>query len=422
MADIVELFSLEYMTALGMTMLLLFLDSRYSRRLTALTVGGSALLVMAAVAALYQAAGLDMAMRVYPLAAHLPSLLLLLIFSRFRGWKMVFQLLSAVLFCMLIQHGAGLAYYLSGGSFLVMLLTYALLTAGVICFLIRFLRPLFLQTMTELNRGWWMICLIMAAYYAIIAYLIPGYVGFDRTATILKPSVSLLMVGFYSVLMSLFSSVQKEAEARHSANLTVLQLSALQSRIEAVQAAEHAIRMERHDLRHRLQAVAELVARGDEDAALRFLEAAQKRLDEKKEMRWCRPPILDAVLSSYFEQAGHHGIRVEASISLPDTLSTEEGELAIVVANSLENAIHANLELPPEQREIRCKMVGLPGIMLEISNPCTGNVSFDSNGLPVTRQEGHGLGIQSISAFCKKNGAVCHFDLIDGWFRFQLIL
>ena len=63
MADIVELFSLEYMTALGMTMLLLFLDSRYSRRLTALTVGGVALLVMAAVAALYQAAGLDTAMR-----------------------------------------------------------------------------------------------------------------------------------------------------------------------------------------------------------------------------------------------------------------------------------------------------------------------------------------------------------------------
>ena len=422
MADIVELFSLEYMTALGMTMLLLFLDSRYSWRLTALTVGGAALLVMAAVAALYQAAGLDMAMRVYSLAAHLPSLLLLLIFSRFRGWKMVFQLLSAVLFCMLIQHGAGLAYYLSGGSFLVMLLTYALLTAGVICFLIRFLRPLFLQTMTELNRGWWMICLIMAAYYAIIAYLIPGYVGFDRTATILKPSISLLIVGFYSVLISLFSSVQKEAKARHSANLTVLQLSALQSRMEAVQAAEHAIRMERHDLRHRLQAVAELMARGDEDAALRFLEAAQKRLDKEKEIRWCRPPILDAVLSSYFEQAGHHGIRVEASISLPDTLSTEEGELAIVVANSLENAIHANLELPPEQREIRCKMVGLPGIMLEISNPCTGNVSFDSNGLPVTRQEGHGLGIQSISAFCKKNGAVCQFDLADSWFRFRLIL
>ena len=44
----------------------------------------------------------------------------------------------------------GLAYYLSGGSFLVMLLTYALLTAGVICFLIRFLRPLFLLSLIHI--------------------------------------------------------------------------------------------------------------------------------------------------------------------------------------------------------------------------------------------------------------------------------
>ena len=253
---------------------------------------------------------------------------------------MVFQLLSAVLFCMLIQHGAGLAYYLSGGSFLVMLLTYALLTAGVICFLIRFLRPLFLQTMTELNRGWWMICLIMAAYYAIIAYLIPGYVGFDRTATILKPSVSLLMVGFYSVLMSLFSSVQKEAEARHSANLTVLQLSALQSRIEAVRAAEHAIRMERHDLRHRLQTV----QRSWWPGAIRtrrcaFLTPLKNGWTSKLKSGGAARPFWTPCSPPTLSRRGISGIRVEASISLPDTLSTEEGELAIVVANSLENAI-----------------------------------------------------------------------------------
>ena len=30
--------------------------------------------------------------------------------------------------------------------------------------------------------------------------------------------------------------------------------------------------------------------------------------------------------------------------------------------------------------------------------------------------------VQSISAFCHKNGAVCQFDLTDGWFRLRLIL
>ena len=184
--------------------------------------------------------------------------------------------------------------------------------------------------------------------------------------------------------------------------------------MEAVRAAEDAIRTERHDLRHRLQAVAELVSRGDKDAALDFLDAAQKRLDERKEIRWCRPPVLDAVFSSYFDQAQNQGILVEANIALPDTLPANEGELAIVLANALENAIHANLELPPELREIRCKMVGSPGVMLEISNPYTGEISFDSSGLPVAQREGHGMGIQSISAFCRKNGAVCRFDRTDG--------
>ena len=211
-------------------------------------------------------------------------------------------------------------------------------------------------------------------------------------------------------------------EARHSAQLSALQLSALQSRMEAVKTAEDAIRTERHDLRHRLQAVAELVSRGDRAAALEFLDAAQKRLDEQNSIRWCRPPVLDAVFSSYFDQAKNQGCRVEAEILLPDTLPVNEGELAIVLANALENAIHANLALPQEQREIRCKMVGSPGVMLELSNPCTGNVSFDSSGLPMAQREGHGLGVQSISAFCRKNGAVCAFDLTDGWFRFRLVL
>ena len=161
---------------------------------------------------------------------------------------------------------------------------------------------------------------------------------------------------------------------------------------------------------------------GDKDAALDFLNATQKHLDEQKAVLWCRPSVLDAVFSSYFDQANNQGIRVAAKISLPDTLTVDEDALVIVVANALENAIHANLVLPPDQRIIRCKMVGSPSIMLEISNPCNNNISFDRNGLPITQRNGHGLGVQSICAFCRKNGAVCQFNLTDGWFQLRLVL
>ena len=418
----VELFIMEYLTVLYMIMAFLFMDSRYSRRRTLFIVSSVTLLLMAAVAALYRTVDMDAAFWIFAMTIHIPLILLLFTLSRFRGWRLIFQQLSVVLFCTLIHHISGLIYYLSGSRFWVLVLSCAVLSAWVIWFLVRFLRPLFFQILLELHRGWWLICLVMAAYYIIAVYLIPGYAGFDPRSTFIKPAIGLMMLGVYSILMFFFTNIKNEMEIRHNAQISALQLSALQSRMEAVKAAEHAICTERHDLRHRLQTVAELVSRGDKDTALDFLDAAQKRLVEQKEVRWCRPPVLDAVFSSYFDQAENQGISVEATLSLPDTLPVNEGELAIVLANALENAIHANLVLPPEQRKLRCKMVGTPGVMLEISNPCTAVVTFDSNGLPVAQREGHGLGVQSISAFCHKNGAVCQFGLTDGWFQLRLVL
>ena len=418
----VELFIMEYLTVLYMIMAFLFMDSRYSRRRTLFIVSGVTLLLMAAVAALHRAVDMDAAFWIFAITIHIPLILLLFTLSRFRGWRLIFQQLSVVLFCTLIHHISGMIYYLSGSRFWVLVLSCVVLSTGVIWFLVRFLRPLFFQILLELHRGWWLICLAMATYYIIAVYLIPGYVGFELSSSIIKPAIALLMLGVYSILMFLFTSIKNEMDARHNAQLSALQLSALQSRMEAVQAAENVIRTERHDLRHRLQAVAELIARGNREEALAFLDVATKRLDAQKEVRWCHPPVLDAVFSSYFDQANNEGIHVTAKISLPDTLTVDEGALAIVVANALENAIHTNLKLPQKQREICCKMVGSPGIMLEISNPCNEDVTFDAEGLPVAHREGHGLGVQSISAFCQKNKAVYQFDLDDGWFRLRLVL
>ena len=418
----VELFIMAYLTVLYMIMAFLFMDSRYSRRRTLFIVSIVTLLLMAAVVALYRTVDMDAVFWLFAMTIHIPLILLFFTLSRFRGWRLIFQQLSVVLFCTLIHHISGLIYYLSGSRFWVLVLSCAVLSAWVIWFLVRFLRPLFFQILLELHRGWWLICLVMATYYIIAVYLIPGYAGFDRSSTILKPAVALLMLGFYSILIFLFTSIKNEMAARHNAQMSTLQLSALQSRMEAVKAAENAIRTERHDLRHRLQAVAELVSRGDKKSALEFLDAARKRLDERKAISWCRPPVLDAVFSSYFDQAKNQGIQVEAKIALPHALPVNEGELAIVLANALENAIHANQALPPEQRSIHCRMVGTPSIILELSNPCTGAVFFDSEGLPVAQREGHGLGVQSICTFCQKNGAACQFDRSNGWFRFRLIL
>ena len=288
----------------------------------------------------------------------------------------------------------------------------------------RFLRRPFRMLIRVIPARWGVLTLIPCVFcgYLILVSTWPGsYLDNQAQRIYTYAAIIPLVFVYIAVFKSLVAQYRMQMERQSTALLTV-QISALKEKVQRVKEVEEGIRIQRHDLRHQLQTVAELVSRGEREAALDFLNAAQERLDERREIRWCRPPILDAVFSSYFDQARRQGIQVQASVSLPDTLPVDEGELAIVLANALENAIHANQELPREEREIRCKMVGTPGIMLEISNPCAGNVTFDSRGLPVTSQDGHGLGAQSISAFCRKNGAVCQFDLIDSTFRLRLIL
>ena len=149
----VELFIMEYLMVLYMIMAYLFMDSRYSRRRTLFIVSGVTILLMAAVVALYRAVNVDAAFWIYAMTIHIPLILLLFTLSRFRGWRLIFQQLSVVLFCTLIHHISGLIYYLSGNRFWVLVLSCTVLSTGVIWFLVRFLRPLFFQILLELHRG-----------------------------------------------------------------------------------------------------------------------------------------------------------------------------------------------------------------------------------------------------------------------------
>lgn len=288
----------------------------------------------------------------------------------------------------------------------------------------RFLRKPFRMLIQVIPARWGVLTLIpcvFCGYLILVSSWPSSYLENDSQRIYVYAAVIPLIFVYIAVFKSLLAQYHTQMEHQSSV-LLMVQISALKEKLQRVKEVEEGIRIQRHDLRHQLQAVTELVSRGEKAAALDFLDTAQKRLDEQRETCWCRPPVLDAVFSSYFDQAKSHSISVEAKISLPDTLPVDEGELAIVLANALENAIHANLSLPREQRKIRCKMVGTPSVMLEISNPYADDISFDSNGLPTTCQAGHGLGVQSMSAFCRKNGAVCQFDLKDGWFRFRLVL
>ena len=98
----------------------------------------------------------------------------------------------------------------------------------------------------------------------------------------------------------------------------------------------------------------------------------------------------------------------------------DEVELATVFANAIENAINACQKLRPDQRRIEVKVLSSPRFMLQISNTYAGKILFDENNIPVSREEGHGLGTRSIVAFCNKNKAFYEFKADLDYFRLRI--
>lgn len=409
-----------YFTLLGICMLLLCAEPRFSARRVAGIFCVYIPLLFAVNIWLLQLIGKDWFWALYPFTVRLPTVLLVAYIGQARGWRLLFQLLSSVLFCYLIQHASMLVFLWSGGRVWALLLAYIVLTALILFFLLRYLRPLYFEALHKMDGVWWLLCLILAVYTVSVQYLIPGFMGENRLSTVAKPLLSLIMAGGYCVILTLFSSVRRASESEFNNALFAAQLVTLQNRLSDARTVEENIRIQRHDLRHRFNTIAALVKRGDTEAALEYIDAACVQLEESRPERWCSDPILDATFSVYFAQARQQGTRIEARIALPETLPTDATELSVVLANALENAIHACRLCPEDQRVIHCKCIGSPQLMLEIANPCVKEVRLGADGFPVTSVPGHGTGLRSVRTFCIKHGAAARCTYKNGWFLLRI--
>ena len=78
--------------------------------------------------------------------------------------------------------------------------------------------------------------------------------------------------------------------------------------------------------------------------------------------------------------------------------------------------------LSKEERTIDVQFFDREGkLFLQITNPCQEDILFE-NGIPVSNQQDHGIGVQSICAIVERYGGVHTFTVQDGSFILRLSL
>jgi sensor histidine kinase YesM len=172
----------------------------------------------------------------------------------------------------------------------------------------------------------------------------------------------------------------------------------------------------RHNNRHYLSVLSELITEGKREEALAFIQKIGTAFATTKVEQFCTNPMINAALTVYINRAREAGIPVSVSLTIPKTMSSSI-ELSIVLSNLIENAIQAS-----EKQQIGKRSIAIIAkendhvLNIVVKNRYDGTVHFDSQNLPITTEKDHGLGMKSLILFRNETNASIFCNHENGWF------
>ena len=224
---------------------------------------------------------------------------------------------------------------------------------------------------------------------------------------------------FYHIFW--WTTVKLTESARLQQENTFLQMEV--KRYEEMQSYMNYSRKLRHNFRQHILVISGLTESGRIDELRDYLSQFTDSVSTGYKM-YCMNHAIDAAASHYDRIAREQGTAVTWSLELPADLTVKEADYCAIFGNLIENALNAVKNLPAEQRSVKVVSSMLSKFMtgLSINNPFAGTIVFGKNGLPISGEEGHGIGLVSVMNTVNRYGGSMNITAEGGTFSVDIIL
>ena len=362
----------------------------------------------------------------YPFITHLPFVL----FLHLSGVNSVWSLASVLIayLCCQLRRWLALALVflcLGGRNADYQRVAEIVVTIPLLLLILRLAAPS-IRSLSEHTR-------LSQCLFAIIPAA--GY-GFDyvtRIYTDLFASGSAVAMEFMPFLCSVLYLVfvlRVSAEERkrlwmeQKQNILSVQMEQAVCEIDTMRRAGETMRIYRHDMRHHLQYLLSCIENGKLTQAAEHIRQLDAELETGKVMVYCKNETVNLIFSAFAERALQAGITMEVQADIPQAIILSENDLCVLLSNALENALQSCVRQKKDGRPARIEISAYcqdEKLFLQIVNSCDDSVRF-ANGIPVTKQQGHGFGVQSILAITEKYQGMCSFERKNDQFFLRLRL
>lgn len=171
----------------------------------------------------------------------------------------------------------------------------------------------------------------------------------------------------------------------------------------------------RHDLRHHVTAIRQMLLDNRLREALDYLGEYEGSLNLSEKMIFSKNYKVDVIIRYFYTMARENGISISVDVTLPQPLNISETNLCIIFGNLLENALESCMKSTGEHRFIKLNtLLYHSQIVISMENtlgippiPCR-------DGFMSTKKDGRkGLGLSSIQTIARSYGGDARFEVLN---------
>ena len=217
-----------------------------------------------------------------------------------------------------------------------------------------------------------------------------------------------------------------QIEKKRLENELLLQHKALdyqKDRIELLTDFYDEIRRLRHDLRHHLHTIANLIEKKEYERTKAYIASVTETIPSISLEIWCENPVVNSAISYYAQLAKELGIELKIQTEIPKhTSGISDMNLCVIFGNLLENAIEACRNIKNGSKFIRLSS-RIQGQMLFITMDNTSSTPLITNGKYYSVKHGDtGTGLHSIRSLAESHGGNAVYSASENMFHSEIYM
>ncbi|MGL5541386.1 MAG: sensor histidine kinase [Erysipelotrichaceae bacterium] len=279
-------------------------------------------------------------------------------------------------------------------------------------------RPSFFDMKRTLSNANWMvasgflivnIALVVHVRFQSLQFQIPAQLYIAHYLMVL--STTFLLYGYGNAVLktSIHEQTQRQINVQKEyANMNM-------ERLEEV-------RRVKHDFRHHLHTIANLIHNDQSEAALHYIDELNTEIQSLSSKKYCSNLFVNSIFATYDEMCTREQITFTTRLDIQENV-IKNLDLSIILSNTLSNAFEAACKAPGlKEIDVHAKM-NQNLLALRITNTYNGQIIEDQNSLLTTKNEqGHGIGMSSIRTIIEKYDGEFTYQYSPYYFTVEILI